>query len=181
MTGLFVSIIHFSGTYATGLRFIQHKESDVCLATMFPGDEVLGSQLSPDSENLGGFSGFHVAVGPRGIQALAMCPVLDAYPLGRIPRGVPRMCLTARFKRTSALKGGFDVRDLWIYEAFHANGLKGFKMVTLGISDDSTDALTRMSGTGVSTLRELAQWVPDIPPESLCLNVGTFSGAQRKV
>lgn len=53
-------------------------------------------------------------------------------------------------------------------------------MVTLGISDDSTDALTRMSGTGVSTLRELAQWVPDIPPESLCLNVGTFSGAQRK-
>lgn len=130
MTGLFVSIIHFSGTpYVTGLRFIQHKESDVCLGYNVPGDEMfLDLNCHSDSENLGGFSGFHVAVGPRGIQALAI-----VSSTGRVsawagyPEGVPRMCLTARFKRTSALKGGFDVRDLWIYEAFHANGLKGIQ------------------------------------------------------
>ncbi|KAI9880165.1 MAG: hypothetical protein M1830_004984 [Pleopsidium flavum] len=167
MTGLFVSTIYFSDTqYVTGLRFVQHNESDVCLGYNVPGEEVfLDLDCHSDGENLGGFSGFQIAVGPRGIQALAV-----VSSTGRVstwaghPEGVPRMCLMARFKHISALKGGFD----------------GFKMVTLCISDDSTDGLTRMSGTGVPSLRELAQWVPDIPPESLCLNEETFSGVHQK-
>lgn len=53
-------------------------------------------------------------------------------------------------------------------------------MVTLGIPDDAADELVVMSGTGSRPLRESAQWVPDVPADSLCLNEGIFIGAERE-
>lgn len=112
MTGLHVSVVHFSGThYISGLRFVRQHGGDVCIGYNIPDNEVLLSlDGNSQSDSFGGVKGFEVAVGRRGIHAIALVSstgIMSAW--AGHPEEAPQMRLRTRLDRISALKAGFDV------------------------------------------------------------------------
>jgi hypothetical protein len=59
--------------------------------------------------------------------------------------------------------------------------IKALKLVSLGISDTSLlDTAEVMLPEATLSLRDTAQWYPDVPDKSLCLNEATFPGMSCK-
>ncbi|KAL1970940.1 hypothetical protein VTN77DRAFT_2774 [Rasamsonia byssochlamydoides] len=108
----------------------------------------------------------YLAVDPKGFRAIS--PVTntgqkDSKWLGN-PGGVPKMrlVLPKKYPDSMMLKGGFD----------------GFKMVSLGFSSEGASDVDTCNQR--STLRDTAQWFPDVPDDSFCLNETAFREIPRQ-
>ncbi|KAI9738737.1 MAG: hypothetical protein M1834_008242 [Cirrosporium novae-zelandiae] len=175
--GVLVSFVEFnSAQYISGLRFQQHNGPDICL-----GYTVSKNECSVDMDGLFhhrkwcAISGFHLATGPRGIQAISLLTSRGEMSkwIGNA-KGVPIMRLVAKHSSDKALKAGFDA----------------LKMVSLGISNNrSVDENKMIMAGALKTrraqaqakpfLRDAAQWFPDIPYKNVCLNETFFSEPPR--
>ncbi|KAI9848445.1 MAG: hypothetical protein M1837_000240 [Sclerophora amabilis] len=164
ITGIHVSIIQFANVeYVTGIRFIQLDDDTANLGYIIQENEV---PLKIGKEGIGNrLRGFHLAVSQRGIRAIAVITETDEVSewVGN-PENIPRARLIQREEPVSALKADFD----------------GFKMISIGIPEAGTkDEGRQRSLLKSSTLRDKAQWFPDIPRESLFLNEHSFHGEYK--
>ncbi|KAM3455409.1 hypothetical protein MY3296_002389 [Beauveria thailandica] len=139
--------------YITGIRMIgKVDEQEQFLGFAFNSGEILCSVAA--------LHGFNVAMGPQGVRALQIVgPRRDACSwIGRT-EGVPISESLVASKSVNRLRVTCD----------------GYKITALSINCDQTDN-TKNSEPKNLSLRRIAIWYPEVPPEDLVLNDSSFTG-----
>ena len=110
LSRIVVSVIDFNGLcHISGLRLLEHNGSETCLGYVVKGREVI-LDTSPDSGEVAHLSGFHVAIGARGLGALRIVTTTGHVSpwAGRVD-GLPRTLRLSGNQELSKVKAGFDV------------------------------------------------------------------------
>ncbi|KAM3553587.1 hypothetical protein ARSEF4850_006846 [Beauveria asiatica] len=139
--------------YITGIRIIgKVDEQEQFSGFAFNSGEILCSVAA--------LHGFNVAMGPQGVRALQIVgPRRDTRSwIGRT-EGVPISESLVASKSVNRLRVTCD----------------GYKIAALSIYCDLTDNITN-SGPEILSLRRIAIWYPEVPPEDLVLNDSSFTG-----
>ncbi|KAM3533954.1 hypothetical protein MY4038_002832 [Beauveria bassiana] len=139
--------------YITGIRIIgKANGQEQFSGFVFDSGEILCSVAA--------LHGFNVAMGPQGVRALQIVGLRrDACSwIGRT-EGVPISESLVASKSVNRLRVTCD----------------GYKITALSINCDKTDNITNSEPEFLS-LRRIAIWYPEVPPEDLVLNDSSFTG-----
>ncbi|RDL36914.1 uncharacterized protein BP5553_06266 [Venustampulla echinocandica] len=154
--GMHVSFITYANAqYVSGIRFQQPNGQDICLGRIFKNETSFNIMALAPHEHGNCISGFHLAVDSKGIRAISVQTEVGQTSqwLGD-PSKTPKMRLIAQSSHIIALKGSFDA----------------IKLVSLGISEASTDTNGCVSLARNRSVRDTVRWYPDIPDETLSIN-----------
>lgn len=112
VVGIYVSRIHLGGEgFVTGLRFVDGEGTSTNLGYILQGKEIYIDLSNSDGGRKDrGFPGFHLAIGLRGIKALAVATAQgEAREWVGNPEYIPRGRLIPKTGAIRDLKGEFDV------------------------------------------------------------------------